>query len=127
MPKLTASTIENLTDEQFIQFANAVLDQLHDEENFELGDPCMLNICGLDYTPTGIEKFREDVEEASVYNIPIRKDDDFQLIMMMLNCPSAEIVPFIATRKYVEQYIVNNVLPMLVSKSPVIFLEEKGE
>lgn len=126
MTQLIGKTVQNMSDEEFIKFSNAVIEQLHDEESFELGDPCMLKICGLNYTPTEVKPFEEDVEEASVYNITIRKDDDFQLIVMMQHCPSSEIIPFIATRQFVQEYIVEKLLPMLVDKTPFILWKQEG-
>ncbi len=125
MTQLIAKTVQNMTNEEFVKFSNAALDQLHDEASFDLGDPCMLNICGLDYTPTEVKPFEEDVEEASVFNVEIKKYDDFQLIMMMQHCPSSEIIPFIATRQFVQTYIIENVLPMLIDKTPIILWKQE--
>lgn len=124
MTQLEAKTVQNMTAEEFMKFGNAVLDQLHDEASFDLGDPCMLNLCGLNFTPTEIKPFEEDIEEASVFNIAIRKDNDFAFIVLMQHCPSSEIIPFIATRSFLQEYLLKNVLPMLIDKTPVILWKQ---
>jgi len=111
MTQITAKTIEKLDKEEFMQFANAVIDQLHDEEGFDVGDPCMLNICGLDYAPSQVKPYDPSAEGS----------DYFEYVFNLQHCPTATEIAFLTNRKFVQEFIVNNVLPMIVNKTPVLF------
>lgn len=118
---LIGKKISDFTNEELKDIANAMIDALHNEGSFDIGDPCMLKVCGLDYSVTGVEMYIDiHVEKFENREIP----PDFLYGIWVMHCPSAEVSLLPANRKFLESYVLA-VLPMLTNANLPFILWQK--